>query len=81
MNDEGRKYFEINELTGEIFTKAVFDREKQSAYALAIEARDNAPSARPHSNGESNKGKLSLQCTAIQTPNFIVIANYKLPQL
>lgn len=33
-NSEGKDYFEINEFTGEIFTKIVFDREKQAAYAL-----------------------------------------------
>ncbi|XP_035701024.1 neural-cadherin isoform X3 [Folsomia candida] len=53
-NSEGKDYFEINEFTGEIFTKIVFDREKQAAYALAIEARDSAPSARPNSNGQPN---------------------------
>nr|BAD91055.1 Af2-cadherin [Artemia franciscana] len=52
--NEGRDYFEINEQTGEIFTKVVFDREKQGAYALEVEARDGAPSARPNSNGQPN---------------------------
>ncbi|CAG7826774.1 unnamed protein product, partial [Allacma fusca] len=54
VNSEGKDYFEVNEFTGEIFTKYVFDREKQGAYALAIEARDSAPSARPNSNGQPN---------------------------
>ncbi|KAK2724784.1 hypothetical protein QYM36_001313 [Artemia franciscana] len=54
--NEGRDYFEINEQTGEIFTKVVFDREKQGAYALEVEARDGAPSARPNSNGQPNSG-------------------------
>lgn len=58
-NSEGKDYFEINEFTGEIFTKIVFDREKYAAYALAIEARDSAPSARPNSNGQPNTGKIS----------------------
>ena len=57
MNSEGKDYFEVNEFTGEIFTKYVFDREKQGAYALAIEARDSAPSARPNSNGQPNTGE------------------------
>ncbi len=54
--NEGKDYFEINEQTGEIFTKIVFDREKQAAYALEVEARDGAPSARPNSNGLPNTG-------------------------
>ena len=57
VNSEGKDYFEVNEFTGEIFTKYVFDREKQGAYALAIEARDSAPSARPNSNGQPNTGE------------------------
>ena len=32
----------------------MFDRETKGAYALEIEARDGAPSARPHSNGQPN---------------------------
>lgn len=55
--NEGKDFFEINEQTGEIFTKIVFDREKQAAYALEVEARDGAPSARPNSNGLPNTGK------------------------
>nr|XP_012151862.1 PREDICTED: neural-cadherin-like [Megachile rotundata] len=54
--NEGKDYFEINSETGEIFTKVVFDREKQGAYALEVEARDGAPSARPNSNGQPNSG-------------------------
>lgn len=56
--NEGKDFFEINLQTGEIFTKVVFDREKQGAYALEVEARDGAPSARPNSNGQPNSGKL-----------------------
>ncbi|KAH0564006.1 hypothetical protein KQX54_008610 [Cotesia glomerata] len=52
--NEGKDYFEINRETGEIFTKVIFDREKQGAYALEVEARDGAPSARPNSNGQPN---------------------------
>lgn len=48
----------MNEQTGEIFTKVVFDREKQAAYALEVEARDGAPSARPNSNNLPNTGTL-----------------------
>ena len=55
--NEGKDYFEINEQTGEIFTKVVFDREKQAAYALEVEAHDGAPSARPNSNGLPNSGR------------------------
>lgn len=54
--NEGKDYFEINRETGEIFTKVMFDREKQGAYALEVEARDGAPSARPNSNGQPNSG-------------------------
>ncbi|XP_037905049.1 neural-cadherin isoform X5 [Hermetia illucens] len=52
--NEGKEFFEINLQSGEIFTKVVFDREKQGAYALEVEARDGAPSARPNSNGQPN---------------------------
>ncbi|CAG0914580.1 unnamed protein product, partial [Notodromas monacha] len=45
--NEGKDYFDINPQTGEIFTKIVFDREKKQAYALEVEARDGAQSARP----------------------------------
>ncbi|XP_034945700.1 neural-cadherin-like isoform X3 [Chelonus insularis] len=55
--NEGKDYFEINRETGEIFTKVIFDREKQGAYALEVEARDGAPSARPNTNGQPNSGK------------------------
>lgn len=57
--NEGKDFFEVNSQTGEIFTKIVFDREKQGAYALEVEARDDAPSARPNSNGLPNSGKLA----------------------
>ncbi|XP_045472649.1 neural-cadherin isoform X1 [Harmonia axyridis] len=52
--NEGKDFFEINKETGEVFTKVVFDREKQGAYALEVEARDGAPSARPNSDNEPN---------------------------
>ncbi|XP_065164456.1 neural-cadherin isoform X4 [Atheta coriaria] len=52
--NEGKDYFEINQQTGEVFTKVVFDREKQGAYALEVEARDGAPSARPNSDNHPN---------------------------
>ena len=55
--NEGKDYFEINKETGEIFTKVIFDREKQGAYALEVEARDGSASARPNSNGQPNSGK------------------------
>lgn len=58
--NEGKEFFEINLQSGEIFTKIVFDREKQGAYALEVEARDGAPSARPNSNGQPNSGKITL---------------------
>ncbi|XP_050552731.1 neural-cadherin isoform X1 [Spodoptera frugiperda] len=52
--NEGKDFFEISMQTGEIFTKVVFDREKQGAYALEVEARDGAPSARPNSDNQHN---------------------------
>lgn len=52
--NEGKEFFEINLQSGEIFTKTVFDREKKGAYALEVEARDGAPSARPNSNGPNS---------------------------
>lgn len=54
--NEGKDYFEINSETGEVFTKIIFDREKQGAYALEVEARDGAPSARPNNGDEPNSG-------------------------
>lgn len=54
--NEGKDFFEISMQTGEIFTKVVFDREKQGAYALEVEARDGAPSARPNSDNQPNSG-------------------------
>lgn len=59
--NEGKDYFEINRETGEIFTKVMFDREKQGAYALEVEARDGAPSARPNSNGQPNSGRWIIE--------------------
>lgn len=61
--NEGKDYFEINQQTGEVFTKIVFDREKQGAYALEVEARDGAPSARPNSNGLPNSGESIIHYT------------------
>lgn len=55
--NEGKDFFEINLQSGEIFTKVIFDREKQGAYALEVEARDGAPSARPNSNQQPNSGR------------------------
>ena len=51
---EGENYFKINSQTGEISTKVIIDRETKGAYALEIEARDGAPSARPRSGGKPN---------------------------
>ncbi|XP_034245073.1 neural-cadherin-like [Thrips palmi] len=53
----GKDFFEINMQTGEVFTRIVFDREKQGAYALEVEARDGSPSARPNSHGQPNSGE------------------------
>ena len=56
-NSEGQNYFKINSQTGEISTKVIFDRETKGAYALEIEARDGAPSARPRLGGSPNKAR------------------------
>ncbi|XP_071744986.1 neural-cadherin isoform X6 [Lepeophtheirus salmonis] len=53
-NSDGKNYFKINSQTGEVATKVIFDRESQGAYALEVEARDGAPSARPNSGGQPN---------------------------
>ena len=55
--NEGKDFFEINEHTGEIFTKKTFDREYKQAYALEVAARDGAPSSRTHSDGQPNTGE------------------------
>lgn len=69
--NEGKDYFEINTETGEVFTKIVFDREKQGAYALEVEARDGAPSARPNNGEAPNSGT-----------NVMIVMNHNiLPQI
>lgn len=67
--NEGKEFFEINLQSGEIFTKTVFDREKKGAYALEVEARDGAPSARPNSNGP-NSGKSPTPSPQTQKAHF-----------
>lgn len=62
--NQGKDYFEINRETGEIFTKVMFDREKQGAYVLEVEARDGAASARPNSNGQPNSGTLDYRISS-----------------
>nr|CAD7590218.1 unnamed protein product [Timema genevievae] len=62
--NDGKDFFEINLQSGEVFTKIVFDREKQGAYALEVEARDGAPSARPNSNGQPNSGEVTMSLPA-----------------
>ncbi|EDS45590.1 conserved hypothetical protein [Culex quinquefasciatus] len=73
--NEGNDFFEINLQSGEIFTKVIFDREKQGAYALEVEARDGAPSARPNSNQQPNSAT-TLESSGT-TPNSISDANSK----
>ncbi|KJH45915.1 cadherin domain protein, partial [Dictyocaulus viviparus] len=48
--------FRIDELTGEIWPNAKFDREEKDMYLLTVEARDNSPSALPGASGP-NKGE------------------------
>lgn len=71
--NEGKEFFEINLQSGEIFTKIVFDREKQGAYALEVEARDGAPSARPNSNGQPNSGNSNFN-PFINSKIYIVLS-------
>ena len=59
IRNEGKDSFEINSQSGEVFTKQIFDRETKGAFALEVEARDGAPSARPNSGGKPNTGKKS----------------------
>lgn len=72
--NEGKDFFEISMQTGEIFTKVVFDREKQGAYALEVEARDGAPSARPNSDNQPNSGTSATFYFICN--NIICIKNY-----
>ena len=60
IRNEGKDAFEINSQSGEVFTKQVFDREQKGAFALEVEARDGAPSARPNSGGRPNTGRKVL---------------------
>lgn len=55
---EGAKLFRIDELSGEIWPNAKFDREQKDMYILTVEARDNLPSALPGAVGP-NKGRCS----------------------
>ena len=57
IRNEGKDSFEINSQSGEVFTKMIFDRETKGAFALEVEARDGAPSARPNSGGKPNTGR------------------------
>nr|XP_027213140.1 neural-cadherin-like [Penaeus vannamei] len=75
--NEGKDFFEIRERTGEIFTRVEFDREEKQAYALEVEARDGAASARPNANGRPNtgtggihSGKLSAVCDKLTGLHF-----------
>lgn len=70
--NEGKDYFEINTETGEVFTKIVFDREKQGAYALEVEARDGAPSARPNNGDAPNSGTSTLLLAHARYHNYII---------
>lgn len=47
-----------------------FDREEKQAYALEVEARDGAASARPNANGRPNTGKdVSIFFTLAKEPH------------
>lgn len=77
----GKDFFEINMQTGEVFTRVVFDREKQGAYALEVEARDGAPSARPNSHGQPNSGEWSLEVIISRQTIWLITGwvQYKVP--
>lgn len=75
--NEGKDYFEINTETGEVFTKIVFDREKQGAYALEVEARDGAPSARPNNGDAPNSGTYLI--LRIINTSFNIVITYHVP--
>ncbi|CAG2162865.1 unnamed protein product, partial [Oppiella nova] len=46
--DGSDKFFSIDRETGEIYTKAEFDREEKQAYAILVRAEDGSPSDRPN---------------------------------
>uniref|UniRef100_A0A158QXR6 DE-cadherin (inferred by orthology to a D. melanogaster protein) n=1 Tax=Nippostrongylus brasiliensis TaxID=27835 RepID=A0A158QXR6_NIPBR len=58
--NEGARLFRIDELTGEIWPSAKFDREQKDMYILTVEARDNSPSALPGAIGP-NKDNVKVQ--------------------
>ncbi|KAF5306389.1 hypothetical protein FQA39_LY08898 [Lamprigera yunnana] len=76
--NEGKDFFEINQQTGEVFTKVVFDREKQGAYALEVEARDGAPSARPNSDNQPNSGE-DLHLLLLKINTYKVTLRFQSP--
>ena len=68
IRNEGKDSFEINSQSGEVFTKQIFDRETKGAFALEVEARDGAPSARPNSGGKPNTGKKTQSLNSCVAP-------------
>lgn len=56
MEPAAREFFRIDELTGEIFPLAVFNRETKDNYIFDVEARDSAPSSLPGTDGP-NRGR------------------------
>ena len=76
IRNEGKDSFEINSQSGEVFTKMIFDRETKGAFALEVEARDGAPSARPNSGGKPNTGRNSMSFSQLKNHGpFILIAS------
>ena len=71
IRNEGKDSFEINSQSGEVFTKQIFDRETKGAFALEVEARDGAPSARPNSGGKPNTGKKRRILLMVLEPVFL----------
>ena len=75
IRNEGKDSFEINSQSGEVFTKQIFDRETKGAFALEVEARDGAPSARPNSGGKPNTGKKTQSLNNCAAPINVTDSN------
>ena len=56
------KYFRIDEVSGEIYPLATFDRELNDSFIFDVEARDSMPSSLPGTRpGEPNKDIVKVQ--------------------
>lgn len=50
------QFFDIDELSGTISTRATFDREQKSSYLMEVQSLDGSESARPGQQGQPNTG-------------------------